>query len=391
MTTENDRHLHALWQEVDLPERGYELAARRYKDLAQWLRRPESSLAPYDAHVFVQGSFAFGTPIRPVIEGEEYDLDFTCKLRVGISRATHTQQELKRLIGAELTAYRVARGIHKALTEKNRCWRLGYMDELPFHMDVVPGLRADDNVRRALRTAMESVGTQSLLAEEVARRALWITDRQDPGYSQISFEWPSSNPGGYQLWFHARLAGDVSRVLAEAQVDPIPVFRSKAPLQQVVQLLKRHRDLMFKDDTDRKPASILLTTIAGHAYVAGESLSQSMRRVLIALEQVRSSNTDVIANPVNPAENFADRWTRADCLHLHLKANFHRWISQAALDFGRLLDGSDAGKALASAERALGVSLPDAAKRSLGIAAAAPAIVRTVELRGEPTRPWARS
>jgi len=328
VTNANDR-LKFLLEQVDLPERAHEQALSRYEDLGNWFSRAESTLADYDVHLFVQGSFAFGTAIRPVNPDDEYDLDFTCKLRAGVSRTTHSQQQLKEMVGAELAAYRRARNIQKSLEAKNRCWRLGYRDELPFHMDVVPGIRADDGRRRELGALMEARGVNANLAREVARRALWITDQRLEQYPHLSPEWPSSNPGGYQLWFASRMAvaAGTTQVLAEAQVDPAPVYRSKTPLQQVVQLLKRHRDVMFADKCDAKPVSIILTTIAGKVYLHGDSLADTMTRVLAALEQVRASNTDEILNPVNPNENFADRWERADCAHLRLKANFHEWVS----------------------------------------------------------------
>lgn len=388
MTDANDR-LKFLLEEIDLPERAHELALSRYKDLGNWFSRPESSLADYDVHLFVQGSFAFGTAIRPVNPDDEYDLDFTCKLRAGVSRTSHTQQQLKEMVGAELAAYRRARNIQKALEPKNRCWRLGYRDELPFHMDVVPGIRADDSRRRELGALMETRGVSATLASDVARRALWITDEQHDHYSYLSPDWPSSNPGGYQLWFASRMAAAVgsTQVLAEAQVDPAPVYRSKKPLQQVVQLLKRHRDVMFADNCDAKPVSIILTTIAGLAYRHGESLAETMARVLTALEQVRASNTDEILNPVNPNENFADRWQRADCARLRLKANFHSWIAQARRDFNEVLAGANPQRQVEVASDALGVTLTEGVRQRLGVASPAPSI-RRVTLAAEPPPPW---
>lgn len=387
--TDADQRLLALWNEVDLPERAYELALNRYRDLGEWLARPNSSLSDYDPHVFVQGSFAFGTPIRPVVEGEEYDLDFTCKLRSGISRATHTQKQLKTLIGDELAGYRAARNIQKPLIEKNRCWRLGYRDELPFHLDVVPGIRTEEPRRQVLVESMQATGLQYELAQEAARRALWITDMQDEHYDQISDDWPSSNPGGYKLWFRSRMRGsDLKRFLAEAQVDPAPVYRSKTPLQQVVQLLKRHRDVMFRDEPMRKPASIILTTIAGQAYISGETISQALHRVLLALEQVRQSDTDDIANPVNPAENFADRWTRPDCSHLHLKANFHRWVVEANRHFNLILSDTSSPLLIEVVEDAFALTFSESTRRQFAVIGGSPAYVRSVQLQGEPPRPW---
>lgn len=388
MTDANDR-LKFLLEEIDLPERAHELALSRYQGLGEWFSRPESSLADYDVHLFVQGSFAFGTAIRPVNPDDEYDLDFTCKLRAGVSRASHSQKQLKEMVGVELAAYRHAQNIQKPLEAKNRCWRLGYRDELRFHMDVVPGIRADDGRRRELGALMEARGVNADLARSVARRALWITDQQHEQYSRLSVDWPSSNPGGYQLWFLSRMAAAVgsTQVLAEAQVDPAPVYRSKTPLQQVVQLLKRHRDVMFSGNSDAKPVSIILTTIAGLAYRHGESLAEAMARVLAALEEVRISNTDEILNPVNPNENFADRWQRADCAHLQLKANFHEWIAQARRDFGEVLAGASPQRQVEVASDALRVTLAESVMQRLGVASPAPS-VRRVTLATEPPRPW---
>lgn len=386
-TNDADANLTVLLQEIDLPERAYELAGSRYKDLAAWIARPDSELAPYHSHVFVQGSFALGTAIRPINEGEEYDLDFTCKLRRDVSRETHTQQQVKALLGRELRAYRTARQIQKPVEEKNRCWRLEYRDELPFHMDVVPGIRADDNRRTVLRERMELAGVDAAIAQEAARRALWITDIRDLQYRLLNPNWPSSNPGGYQLWFISRLQEIRKGVFAEARVDPVPVFRSKAPLQQAVQLLKRHRDLMFKDSPDRKPVSIILTTVAGSAYQAGDSLSATMTKMLDALEGIRSSNTDKILNPVNPHENFADRWTRPDCIHLQLKANFHGWILEARRHFAEVMSPKSPQRLVEIARDALAVKLPDQTVQRLGtIAAASP---RVFVPSSAPPRPWA--
>jgi len=383
-----DARLDALLREVDLPERAYELAQSRYEDLAAWIARPESTLAAYDSHVFVQGSFAFGTAIRPVNDGDEYDLDFSCKLRRGVSRETHTQAQLKAMLGRELEAYRNARQIQKSLEEKNRCWRLGYRDDLPFHMDVVPGIRADESRRRELRERMEQTGVEFAVAQEAARRALWITDLQHQHYRMLSTDWPSSNPGGYQLWFTSRMRGAETRVLAESQVDPVPVYRSKTPLQQVVQLLKRHRDVMFEEAPDSKPVSIILTTVAGAAYRVGDSLSQTMRRVLDALEHIRAEDANELLNPVNPAENFADRWERPDCAHLFLKTNFHQWVREANRHFTEVMSGSK--RLVEIAQDALGVKLPDEVVRRLGLTVATVASsVRKVTAVDAPPKPWA--
>jgi len=50
-----------------------------------------------------------------------------------------------------------------------------------------------------------------------------------------------------------------------ATIDELPTYRWKTPLQQVVKILKRHRDVMFLDAPDKKPMSIIITTLAGRS------------------------------------------------------------------------------------------------------------------------------
>lgn len=377
--------LEVLLKDIDLPDGAYERAERRYQDLASWISRDGSTLAPFDAHIFVQGSFALGTAIKPVNPDEEYDLDFSCKLRTGVSRDSHSQSDLKEMIRVELEAYRKARGIQSQLEPKHRCWRLSYQDDLAFHMDVVPGLRADGQRRTVLTERMATAGLDRPLAAEIARRALWITDDQRPDFDELTHDWPSSNPGGYQKWFLSRMESGQSRALVEkAQVDPVPVFRARQPLQQTVQLLKRHRDVMFADQPDMKPASILITTIAGLACVPGEPLEVTLRRTLDLLHEVRDSQAARILNPINPHENFADRWTGPNC---PLRYNFFRWIdaSLRAFEAWRTLDVPQRLVEVASDDFAVSLGA-DAARALTGRAATAPR-ARQVAIE-EPPAPW---
>lgn len=376
--------LEVLLKDIDLPEGAYKRAESRYHDLASWISKDSSTLAPYDAHIFVQGSFALGTAIRPVNPEEEYDLDFSCKLREGISRESHSQADLKEMIRVELEAYRKSRGIQSPLEPKRRCWRLSYQDELAFHMDVVPGLRADDQRRSVLTERMVTAGVGRSLAQEVARRALWITDDQRDDFKVLTKDWPSSNPGGYQKWFTSRMEPSGLRALAEAQVDPVPVYRARQPLQQTVQLLKRHRDVMFVDQAELKPASILITTIAGLACVPGESLDVTLGRALNGLKEVRDKRSMEILNPINPHENFADRWTGPNC---PLRLNFYQWIDSALTAFDAWRSISVPQRLIEVAKDDFEVSLgADAARALTGGAALAPT-ARRVAIDAPPA-PW---
>src|ERR1035437_7289765 len=103
---------------IDIPDSAYEKAEARYKDLGEWFGRKEAGCSQFDPHIYPQGSFRFGTVIRPVHPEGEYDLDMGCRLRVGVTMPSHMQQQLKELVGADLEDYRAARGIKEEMEEK---------------------------------------------------------------------------------------------------------------------------------------------------------------------------------------------------------------------------------------------------------------------------------
>lgn len=68
-------------------------------------------------------------------------------------------------------------------------------------------------------------------------------------------------------------------LLAES-VRAVPKYQSnKTPLQRAVQILKRHRDIMFAGDED-KPVSIIITTLAAKAYQEKVRLPKPCKRFL---------------------------------------------------------------------------------------------------------------
>ncbi len=129
ITTDQKRLLlDSMTELLELPESAYEKAKKRYDDIGEWLGRGESLCKNNNPHIFPQGSFRLGTAIRPLDEKEEYDLDLACKLREGINKDSHTQEELKKLVGSEIEKYRMAKNINAPLEEKHRCWRLEYAE-----------------------------------------------------------------------------------------------------------------------------------------------------------------------------------------------------------------------------------------------------------------------
>ncbi len=152
-TTQRDLGLllAVIVEHLDIPQSYYDKAAARHRNLGEWLQRPESKLRQFDPDVRPQGSFRFGTVIRPLDDGAEYDLDDVTVLKL-LGKAEMTQQELKHLFGAEIKAYAAAHNMESPPVEHHRCWRLHYADEVPFHLDALPCVPEEAALIRRLTT-----------------------------------------------------------------------------------------------------------------------------------------------------------------------------------------------------------------------------------------------
>lgn len=258
--------------------------------------------------VYPQGSFLLNTVVLP-FGADEYDVDSVC-LRE-IAKESTTQQRLKDEVGSVLEDYRRAHA-HLAdgplvLEPRSRCWTFGYRSSLRFHLDVLPAIPNS----------------------EAGQTAILITDRD-------LHEWQRSDPRGFARWFQSQAATEFEAkraLLAEAaHTEPaaIPSWEVKTTLQRVVQVLKLHRNEYFADDLDARPASIMITTLAALAYQGQQELYDA---VLDAAAKMpghiqEGPNGYSVPNPVEPREDFADRWRR----HPEQASRFFAWLAALGED-----------------------------------------------------------
>lgn len=341
ITKQAESYLEALAKKLEIPQAHYEQAERSYKSFGVWLHRNDSTVKAYNPDVFVQGSFRLGTVIKPASGGEEYDVDCACSL-TKLTKSDLSQGSLKKLLGDEIKAYRMSKGIRKEVHEGRRCWRLEYAEDAQFHMDIVPCIPN----AQAVRLLLES----SKLDARFADTAIAITDNEIREYLEITEDWPRSNPRGYAEWFKSQM-GDVyirrrKQVLNEmrakgvtASVEEIPTYRVRTPLQSAIMILKRHRDIMFVNDPTDKPISIIITSLAAHAYNGEETIGLTLLSILSRMENAieHDGAKYIIRNPTDALENFADKWED----HPERAAAFYLWLEQARTDFssaGRLVE-----------------------------------------------------
>ncbi|MGF1461768.1 MAG: cyclic GMP-AMP synthase DncV-like nucleotidyltransferase [Maricaulaceae bacterium] len=385
-----------------MPETVRDRIVGKYESMAQWLDRDGSEIKAFDPFVAPQGSMLLGLANRPVGPDEEYDVDLICRLTA--NKGDVTQEQLKQAVGREIIAYAAAKAMVHDPEEKRRCWRLPYADDDRFHTDILPCLPDADRYRQQLLDS----GYQALAKDDaITEQAISITDQKDPNYRVLSENWPTSNPLGFAAWFFEQMA---ERLLVEKRnflrrkpiydsVEDVPNHRVKTTLQKAIQLLKRHRDTMFADDHDKKPISMIITTLSARAYGNEETLVEALSVILESMDAYIEDRGGVawVANPVNPDENFADKWVEEPA-----KARaFSKWLRAARQDFGAYLHAGRPEDIPDILRERIGKKTVDRVKDSLRPAAvAAPTIITAavpervsamaadVRERGTGSKPW---
>lgn len=319
--------IDGLADALDIPISRYDSANKRYKSVSAWLSRPESYFVGTDVNVYIQGSFRLGTAIRPIGDMEHYDLDIVCEFK--LPKHAQTQASLHRALGDELRLY-ATRYDMKEPEGWDRCWTLNYADEARFHMDILPSV--PDGAGQVL--LLKAANLSSALADT----SVAITDKTHPFFNVVSSDWSISNPNGYAKWFQSRMAPSTVRkrlvALRDAVVNvaEMQYSEAKTPLQSAVQILKRHRDMRFSESLAKvKPSSVIISTLASHAYQQEPTVSGALRSILSNMHRFIEDRRGEswIVNPSAPRENFADCWRTTP----ELKDAFFDWLDTAKWDF----------------------------------------------------------
>ena len=301
LTNHNDV-LESIIEQIDISDAVHKKASNRYKSIGEWLDRRDSRISDCRPNIYPQGSFRLGTAIKPLLDSDDYDVDFVCELKNPPGDVS--QRNLKDLVGDEIKEY--AKKYTLKLKQGKRCWTLNYAEEQQFHVDILPAI------------------PDRISAKE---NAILITDASES-------KWQHSNPIGYADWFRERQKNQFEIIQKRYMelLEDIPDYRVKTPLQKAIQLLKRHRDSYFKDKPNKiKPISIIITTLAARAYSNEDTVLGALRRILSNMDEfIETKNgTHWVVNPVNDAENFADKWEDEP----EKSRAFREWLTAARRDF----------------------------------------------------------
>jgi hypothetical protein len=299
-----NQELQTFAEWLDIPPQVAEQAVSTYDDVAEWLGQEDSPLREYSPNIYPQWSFRLGTIIRPIQPDAGFDVDLVCRLDIPKERTT--QADLKKSVGDRL---RDSTDFRHLLAERRRCWTLDYPHQ--FHLDVLPAIPNPDG---------EADG-------------ILITD------TELRL-WQISNPIAYSQWFFERMREVLTEARAQmaksagVSIEDLPEWRALTPLQRAVQLLKRHRDVHFKHDDDRRPVSIIITTLAANAYDGERDIEGALIKLVRKMPEHIENRSGKwwVPNPAQPDENFADKWNESP----ERRKAFLAWLERVFSDFGRV-------------------------------------------------------
>jgi hypothetical protein len=324
---------------LDIPDHVYEDAVVKYEGVGAWLAADDSEIKQFTPEIYPQGSFRLGTVVRPIAD-YEYDIDLVCLLKM--RKEDTTQKNLKKIVGDRLKQHDFLKQI---LTPSRRCWLLDYpleQNRPAFHMDVLPAVPNLDRLPDGIL----------------------LTDTE-------LTQWQKSNPKRYAEWFYERIKvilmekrAAVAKAI-RASVEEVPEWQVKTPLQIAIQVLKRHRDIHFQSEAESRPASIIVTTLAAQSYRNQPDIYDAFIDIARDMPRFIENRNGRwwVANPVEPDENFADRWNE----HPERRVSFVRWLSKVQSDFSQLAGRQTLNEAVSVLSPLIGASIMAKAANDLGL------------------------
>ncbi len=332
----NEELLKNIVKQIAVSDRKNEDAINRYTSISQWFGRKESMLNSYSPMIYPHGSFSLGTAINPLV-GEKYDLDIMCCLQ-NLTTYNITEYKLKQMVGNEIIEYTKTYGM-KFPENHTRAWTINYNEKSQFQIDIIPSIPVGVNT------------------------SVYLTYKDTHLYNQIHNPWEKiSNPKGYLDWFSEKCRENLLErrkrfaTTNKIEIEKIPEYKVKSVLQEVVMLLKRHRDVYFDNlqncqEKEEKVSSIILTTLATEQYKGQSNLVEAFIYIVENLENaITVRNNSIyenfrytkgyaignkefkIVNPSNPKENFTDKWGE----NPYKKRAFFMWLEQLKDDLKSL-------------------------------------------------------
>lgn len=357
---ERQKDILSIIHGLDISPSLYKNAVEKYQALGNFLN--DNGL---EAEIYPQGSFAFGTVVRPSAKDSSasYDLDFICQ--VTGTRDDYTPSGLRNKVESVLKSSKTYADRLKIYDE---CFTIEYADigEIGFSIDIVPATDESNIIKQRLflKSSSPNLIDTSISIPKCS--------------SERRFQWITNNPKGFRKWFYDINApflvfskkAERTRIFEEnraiyASIEEIPNELERSALQRVIQILKCHRNNFYsslKDGDKIKPISAIINVAVAKIArqynpdcTVFELLSYVLSELAIYGEHQRITEKDFaqrygsrtvfsrptgkwyIENPANPEDNLADQWNNDD----RIPNMFFKWIEIAYKDLISSLEQKD--------------------------------------------------
>jgi hypothetical protein len=130
-------------------------------------------------------------------------------------------------------------------------------------------------------------------------------------------------------------------------------------------------------------------SLAARAYRGESDLGEAMEQILGRMGQLVRPENPRVPNPVNPAEDFADKWSTEEGRKKKLEENFRAWLAQAQADFTTITSSRDSGFISEQVLKKFGTRLSP--KLGEQLVYSAPAVIASPKahvIHEAPARPW---
>lgn len=234
-----------------------EIQQERWSDLCDYLVGNLAESSGYEISSWLQGSYKFGTQVRPARKGDEFDIDLGIYFNWSGTPedGTFSPRQIKSLVQTSLQTYATEAGedvLEVVVPPKDRCSRVRFPGS--FHIDV-PSYHLDSN-----------------------RDARSLATEKDV--------WEESDPKAYYLWFRDKFTDEDS-----------------SQVRRLIRYIKIWSGLKLT----KAPPSVLLTVLVAEAYLdltttEADGDDTALRHLAEKIAD-RLENDPLVPNPVNASEN----------------------------------------------------------------------------------------
>jgi hypothetical protein len=319
--------LDSVFDNLDLTKTQRERIETAYNAVGDYLASCDDPLLD-GAQIYPQGSMRLRTTNKPLSQ-EEFDVDLILFLP---NASSATRNEIVQVVKQHLLDNKNYKDLVEDLP---RGLRINYKGD--YHLDITPAKAYD--------------------LETLPGHPLWVVDKRT-GFKE-------SNPEGMAQDFDKacsllpiiRRSHVFLEALTNKSVTELPDQSKKKPLNRIIQILKRHRDVWSQLDgnphADFMPISVVITTLACRAYVevisSGKEYDNEFDLILDVIElmphHIETVYDEVlIANPTMKPENYAEKWNRVEKQEgLKYRKTFFAWHQEAIDTFEHLASENNQG------------------------------------------------